>query len=206
MAETAEENQNKGGDKPNGVDIWNAVILSITMLAVIYYAYITNQILTADTRPYVGVAIGFSSVYFPFAPESKAPIQAPISYINFGKQPADAKIWQVVVFSAHQIFEGPSFDGVRPLHEFIWPPPILNTETAESLEPLDSDTAKMILTSGDKGWLYVRVEVVYNGHHTDFCTQYRVIEGTTKDSPTGETKPALTDAQLCPDPTTNSAD
>jgi hypothetical protein len=68
MAEPAAANQDKRGTKPNGVEKWNAVVLTITMLAVVYYAYLTNQILTADTRPYIGVAISANSAIFPFDP------------------------------------------------------------------------------------------------------------------------------------------
>ena len=38
MAETAEVDQSERGRKPNGVDKWNAVVLTITMIAVIIYA------------------------------------------------------------------------------------------------------------------------------------------------------------------------
>jgi hypothetical protein len=92
------------------------------------------------------------------------------------------------------------------VHKFLWPPPIDNSEIADSLEPLNPDTAAGILKNGDTGWLYVRVEVLYNGHHTDFCEEFRVIGGTSKDSPGGETKPSLVGEALCQDTTTNTAD
>ncbi len=38
MSETAEVDQNERAHKPNGVDKWNAAILTITMIAVIVYA------------------------------------------------------------------------------------------------------------------------------------------------------------------------
>ena len=38
MAKAAEVDQRERAQKPNGVDIWNAVILTITMIAVVIYA------------------------------------------------------------------------------------------------------------------------------------------------------------------------
>jgi hypothetical protein len=201
MAEPAAVNQNKSGNKPNGVDKWNAVVLTVTMLAVIYYAYITNKILTADTRPYVGIAINYSTDYFPFNLQAQQLLEVPLSYNNFGRQPAEAQIWQLVIYSPTRIFDGPSLDGAVPQRVSIWPPPIVTDKIAQSLEPLSSETVNGLLTNGDKGWLYVRAKVVYNGHYTDFCQEYRVIGSSTKD-----TKPALTDVAVCPDPATNSAD
>jgi hypothetical protein len=39
MSESAEINQNERAQKPNGADKWNATILTITMIAVVWYAY-----------------------------------------------------------------------------------------------------------------------------------------------------------------------
>jgi hypothetical protein len=45
MAEATEVDQHKGSNEPNGVDKWNAVVLTITMIAVIIYAGLTYCLL-----------------------------------------------------------------------------------------------------------------------------------------------------------------
>jgi hypothetical protein len=195
MPESAEIDKNKCENKSTGVDKWNAGVLTITMLAVCYYTYLTNGILSADTRPYVAISIGGQSDYPPFDPQPNKSLEARLSYDNFGKQPADARIWQQVVLSPTRILNGPNLNNNNPKRMFIWPPPIVNVLIAKSL-PLDSNIVNG-LSKGGSGWLYIRAEAIYqNGHHTDLCYEYRVVAGST---------PTLADQALCPDVTANSA-
>jgi hypothetical protein len=113
MAETTKIDQRERSNKPNGVDKWNAFVLTITMGAVLFYTYLTHNILTADTRPYIGIAINAPTEYFPFSPEAKKPIQAPIGFINYGKRPADAEIRKLVEYSATRIYTGPTLEGAQ---------------------------------------------------------------------------------------------
>jgi hypothetical protein len=91
MSETAEVDQDKRAQKPNGVDKWNAAILTITMIAVIVYAYeackqsglmtqsVNEQVLSNGPLVYPnGVeAIGWTA--------DKIPNKVQITFRNYGK-------------------------------------------------------------------------------------------------------------------------
>lgn len=205
MAEPTEVDQRKCSKKPNGVDYWNAIVLTITMIAIIVYACLTREILNVSTRPYIGVAILASNDYFPFSPTPKQKLTAPFTYINFGKLPADAHIRQLMALSTDRLDSGPSLDQAQEVHEFLWPPPIENPETITTAKELtEGEVAD--LNNGHDAWLYVRIEILYGSHRTDFCREYRVLAGAPKTAPSGEMKPGLSNAALCRDPQSNYAD
>jgi hypothetical protein len=204
MAEATDEHQSKCSNKPNRVDYWNAGVLTVTMIAVIVYACLTSDLLTASTRPYIGVAVYYPVDYFPFSPAPNTKLTAPFTYINFGKLPADAHIRQLIALSKDRLDSGPSLDQGQQVHEFLWPPPVQNLETITTAKEL-TDGEVSDLNNGHNAWLYVRIEIFYGSHRTDFCKEYRVIAGKPQTAPGGEMKPGLSDAALCRDPDSNYA-
>jgi len=187
------------------------------LLLIAYYAYqaavangLTRKALAVSTRPYIGVAFLDNDLYYVpvFRPSrftDMRNIQIQITYINFGKLPADALIRRVIVPSEKQLPGGPDTEGVTPIHQVLWPPPVSNPDMATLSKDLtDNQLAEM--NAGKYRWLYLRVQVEYGPYHTNFCKEWKILVGSTNSSGVNKPVPMMTQPTLCEDRASNSAD
>jgi hypothetical protein len=161
--------------------------------AAVSAAQTAKDALESATRPYVGIALNLpvaTSEIPPFNPSVGQRLTIQISYVDYGRLPTNAAIRSVVAFSTTRLNSGPDLRKVPEHRKWIWPPPFWNVEDVTTVAPL-TDAQFNAISKG--GWLYLRVEVLYDSHTTRFCKEYPVVKGK------------LARFQLCRDPTSNYA-
>jgi hypothetical protein len=192
--------------KPNGVEIWSAVVLTLTLIVVSIYTceahrqnVLTQQAIELNTRPYVGVVINGMSDVPPFTPAGGQKLSLAVAYINFGKLPAGVHIQRTLMLSTDRLESGPDLVGASDKREMVSPPPAMNIDNVKSPQPL---TAGQVadLHDGHGGWLYFRAHMTYGSRHTDVCWEWEVIPGT------GGSAPTLGEYRLCQNPAVNTGD
>jgi hypothetical protein len=163
MGEASGKNR---ANKPNAIEIWTAMVLTITMVAVVWYTWeadrqneFTKRAIETASRPYLAVSAheqGFTTA-ISSASAGGAIAVVPFYVVNHGKLPADAHIKSAVVYSKTRIPAIDGLDSVKEKHRFIF-----SETSGDALVALDREA----LTSGQLtdiqsgiGFIYVAVEV-----------------------------------------------
>ena len=208
MGEASEKNR---AEKSTGTEIWTAIVLTITMVAVVWYTWeadrqneFTKHAIETASRPYL--AVSAREQCFTTAISSAAAGGAiavvPFYVVNHGKLPADAHIKSAVAYSKTRISAIDGLDGLKEKHRFIF-----SETNGDALVALDREA----LTSGQLadiesgiGFIYLAVEVKYGGYFTRICDEFPIAPAETTSS--GARTPARLGAySLCADARSNDA-
>src|SRR5208283_1796703 len=94
-------NQINSGNRPNLIDLWTAIVLTITMVAVVWYTWEADRqnqfnqvIIETASRPYLAISAheqGFTTAITSASAGGAIPVM-PFYVVNHGKLPADAHI------------------------------------------------------------------------------------------------------------------
>ena|SRR5208337_2404543 len=102
--------------KRNWAEILTFIVLTLTLLAVICYTKINQDILNATTRPYVAalcqsdlLVLGQKNVDLSYT--EGMPLRMGVTLKNFGKLPADAKVWSLITYSTESRESAEPFTG-----------------------------------------------------------------------------------------------
>src|SRR5271166_2677781 len=105
MGEAKEKNSD---NRPNAIDIWTAIVLTVTMVAVVWYTWeadrqneLNKRIIETASRPYLAVTAheqGFTTAITSASAGGQVPA-VPFYVVNHGKLPADAYIKSAVAYS-----------------------------------------------------------------------------------------------------------
>jgi hypothetical protein len=204
-------NQNNSGNRLSVIDVWTAIVMTITMVAVIWYTWeadrqneFNKRIIETASRPYLAISAreqGFTTAITSASAGGAIPV-VPFYVVNHGKLPADAHIRSAVAYSKTRMASVDGLGGVREKHRFIF------SETAgDALVALGREA----LTSGQLadiqdgiGYIYVAVEVDYGNYYTRICEEFPI--APAENAPTGTKSAARLGAySLCADPSSNDA-
>jgi hypothetical protein len=192
-----EANLKAPGNRPNLIDIWTAIVLTITMVAVVWYTWeadrqnqFNQRIIETASRPYLAVSAheqGFTTAITSAAAGGAIPV-VPFYVVNHGKLPADAHI------------EG--LGGVREKHRFIFSETSGDALVALGREAL---TAGQLADIDDGiGYIYLAVQVNYGNYYTRICEEFPI--APAENTSQGARLPARLGAYaLCADPSSNDA-
>src|SRR5271167_4326781 len=107
-----EGNEKARGNRPNAIEVWTAIVLTITMVAVVWYTWeadrqneFNKRIIETASRPYLAVSAheqGFTTAISSAAVGGAIPV-VPFYVVNHGKLPADAHIKSAVVYNKTRI-------------------------------------------------------------------------------------------------------
>jgi len=168
-------------NKPTAIDIWTAIVMTITMVAVVWYTWeadrqneLNKRIIETASRPYLAVTAheqGFTTAITSASAGGAIPV-VPFSVVNHGKLPADAHIKSAVAYSKTRMASVDGLGGVREKHRFIF------SETGgDALVALGREA----LTSGQLadiqngiGYIYLAVEVNYGNYYTMICQEFPI--------------------------------
>jgi hypothetical protein len=194
------------------VDLWTAIVLTITMIAVVWYTWeadrqnqFNQRIIETASRPYLAITAheqGFTTAITSAAAGGAIPA-VPFYVVNHGKLPADAYIKAAVAYSRVRIPSIDGLDGGRAKHRFIF-----SETSGDALVALGREA----LTGGQLadiqdgiGFIYLAVEVNYGSYYTRICEEFPIAPAET--ALQGAKTSARLDAySLCSDPKSNDAD
>lgn len=206
-----EARENRPGSKSNFIDVCTLIVLTITMVAVVWYTWeadrqnqFNQRVIETASRPYLAVSAheqGFSTSIRSASAGGVIPV-VPFYVVNHGKLPADAHIRSSVVYSKSRIGGIDGLGGIREKHRFIF-----SETNGDALVALGRDA----LTSGQLddiqngiGFIYLAVEVDYGNYFTRICQEYPI--APSEDSGPVRSGPQLGAYSLCADPKSNDAD
>ena len=207
MGEVSEKSRD---NKTSAIDLWTAIVLTITMVAVIWYTWeadrqnqFNQRIIETASRPYLSVSAheqGFSTSINSAAAGGAIAV-VPFHVINHGKLPADAHIQSSVVYSKSRLGGIDGMGGIREKHRFIF-----SETNGDALVALGRDA----LTSGQLtdiqngiGFIYLAVEVNYGSYFTRICEEFPIAPAETAEGT--RIPPRLGAYSLCADPKSNDA-
>lgn len=207
MGEASEKNRE---NKSNAIDLWTAFVLTITMVAVVWYTWeadrqnqFNQRIIETASRPYLAVSAheqGFTTS-ITSASAGGAIAVVPFYVVNHGKLPADAHIKSAVAYSKSRIPAIDGLAGVREKHRFIF-----SETSGDALVALGRDA----LTSGQLadiesrvGFIYLAVEVTYGSYFTKICEEFPI--APAENSQGAKLSARLGAYSLCSDPKSNDA-
>ncbi len=207
MGEAREKNHH---NKSSAIEIWTAIVLTITMVAVIWYTWeadrqnqFNQRIIETASRPYLAVSAheqGFSTSITSAAAGGTIAV-VPFYVVNHGKLPADAHVRSSVVYSKNRIGGIDGMGGIREKHRFIF-----SETNGDALVALGRDA----LTSGQLadiqdgiGYIYLAVEVDYGNYFTRICEEFPI--AAAENSGATRIAPRLGAYSLCSDPKSNDA-
>lgn len=208
MGEAGEKNR---ASKSTAIDIWTAIVLTITMVAVVWYTWeadrqneFTKHAIETASRPYLAVSAheqGFTTA-ISSASAGGAIAVVPFYVVNHGKLPADAHIKSAVVYSNTRIPTIDGLDGVKEKHRFIF-----SETSGDALVALGREA----LTSGQLadiqngiGFIYLAVEVKYGNYFTKICEEFPIAPAEAA-AQGAKTSARLGAYSLCSDPKSNDA-
>ena len=175
------------------VNFASTIILGITMVAVIAYAFqacrqsnAIQESVEVATRPILEVYIIPNETvqevtkpsekgYRDFDTGEKVIKTVGLSFqlLNTGKLPTNAQIWTVVKYSSAPLKAAPSLDSVEHSVRFIWPA----TTPYENLQALGDDP----MTPGQfndirqgVGFIYFRIKIEYGSYRTGICWAFAI--------------------------------
>ena len=197
-------------NKSNLIDVCTLIVLTITMVAVVWYTWeadrqnqFNQRIIETASRPYLAVTAheqGFSTSITSASVGGTIAV-VPFHVINHGKLPADAYIQSSVVYSKSRIGGIEGLGGIREKHRFIF-----SETNGDALVALGRDA----LTSGQLadiqsgiGFIYLAVEVRYGGYFTKICEEFPI--APAENSEGTRVGPRLGAYSLCSDPKSNDA-
>jgi hypothetical protein len=203
--------QTNPGNRPNLIDIWTAIVLTITMVAVVWYTWEADRqnefnkvIIETASRPYLAISAheqGFTTAITSASAGGAVPA-IPFYVVNHGKLPADAHIRSAAAYSRTRMAGVDGLGGVREKHRFIF------SETAgDALVALGREA----LTAGQLsdiqngiGYIYLAVEVDYGNYYTRICEEFPI---APEETPLQGAKVSarLGAYSLCADPKSNDA-
>jgi len=167
----------------------------------------TQQILEADTRPYVGAFLhtdyfGTKDANLDFAPGK--PLQLGISFYDYGKLPADTRVRAIVTYSTKRRSRSEPIPNTWR-HFEIWPQQVNGNalkqgDHAEGITDITDSEAASIRQGN--GFVYVAIEIRYSKYVTLICKEYSVSEARNI---VGNTLP-LPYPKMCQDSASNYAD
>jgi hypothetical protein len=198
-------------NKPNAIDIWTAIVMTITMIAVVWYTWeadrqneLNKRVIETASRPYLAVTAheeGFTTAITSASAGGAIPV-VPFYVVNHGKLPADAHIRSAVAYSRTRMASVDGLGGVREKHRFIF-----SETSGDALVALGREA----LTSGQLadiqngiGYIYLAVEVNYGNYYTMICQEFPIAPAETG---TQSAKPSarLGAYSLCADPKSTDA-
>jgi hypothetical protein len=168
MVKTSIE-ENRRTQKPNWVDKGTLFVLTVTLVAVVFYTReahqqtgLIRQSFEVNSRPYLSIThAGFSY------PENPGDIfHWTIQVSNLGKTPANATIRAITVYSLTKV-PSPQLPA-KEHREIVWPGSTVRY-WADS-EPLTEGQISDM--KAGRGWLYVRTLVTYGDYRTATCNTY----------------------------------
>src|SRR5271166_722561 len=178
MAEASEKNH---ANKPNAIDVWTAFVLTITMVAVVWYTWeanrqneFTKRAIETASRPYLAVSAheqGFTTAITSASAGGAIPV-VPFYVVNHGKLPADAHIKSAVVYSKTRIPSIDGLDGAREKHRFIFSETSGDAQVALGREALTSGQLADIQSG--IGFIFLAVEVNYGNYFTKICEEFPI--------------------------------
>lgn len=184
--------------KPNWVDIGTFIVLSVTLLAVIFYACeahrqneLTKNIIRMNSRASIGGVWDSHKV----VPQVNQKFNIPLGLINFG-QSTVADVTTIAVYTLDKIPE-PSLASAETIRKFVWPRPIGNLFDTYSDDAV-TDAQLNDMRAG-RGWLLVKTVIVYGPYTTKMCTSLPL-----QPSQNGPLK--FGRAELCSAPKSNCVD
>jgi hypothetical protein len=136
--------------------------------------------------------------------KERMPLRMGVTLKNFGRLPADAKVWSVVTYSTTFRERAESFPE-PPDHITVWPVPIdaKSYALSQPLSAADVDSVRQGV-----GFIYFATKVQYGeevrhgGFETIVCREYKLKEATNI-TPNNVPLPL---PRLCRDPKSNNAD
>ncbi len=162
----------------NLIDIWTAIVLTITMVAVVWYTWeadrqnqFNQRIIETASRPYLAITAheqGFSTSIFS-ASAGGAIAVVPFYVVNHGKLPAHAQIKSAVAYSQTRIPNIDGIDGAREKHRFIFSETSGDALVAVGREALTPGQLADI--QDGIGYNYLAVEVDYGSYYTVICEE-----------------------------------
>jgi hypothetical protein len=208
MSEASEKNRD---NKPNAIDLWTAIVLTITMVAVVWYTWeadrqneFTKRAIETASRPYLAVSAheqGFTTS-ISSASAGGAIAVVPFYVVNHGKLPADAHIKSAVVYSKTRIPAIDGLDRVKEKHRFIF-----SETSGDALVALGREA----LTGGQLadiqsgiGFIYLAVEVRYGNYYTRICEEFPIAPAENV-AQGAKASARLGAYSLCSDPQSNDA-
>ena len=206
-----EANEKIRENRPTAIDVWTAIVLTITMVAVVWYTWeadrqneFTKRAIETASRPYLAVSAheqGFTTAITSSSAGGAIPV-VPFYVVNHGKLPADAHIRSAVVYSKTRIPSIDGLDGAREKHRFIF-----SETSGDALVALGREA----LTSGQLsdiqdgiGFIYLAVEVNYGNYYTRICEEFPIAPAETAAQGT-KASARLGAYSLCSDPKSNDA-
>jgi hypothetical protein len=196
---------------PNLIDIWTAIVLTITMVAVVWYTWeadrqneFNKRIIETASRPYLAVSAheqGFTTAITSASAGGMVPA-IPFYVVNHGKLPADAHIRSAVAYSKTRMASVDGLGGVREKHRFIFSETSGDALVALGREAL---TAGQLADIQDGiGYIYLAVEVDYGNYYTMICEEFPIAPA---EMPAQGVKVSarLGAYSLCADPKSNDA-
>jgi hypothetical protein len=206
-----EANEKIRENRPTAIDIWTAIVLTVTMVAVVWYTWeanrqneFTKRAIETASRPYLAVSAheqGFTTAITSSSAGGAIPV-VPFYVVNHGKLPADAHIRSAVVYSKTRIPSIDGLDGAREKHRFIF-----SETSGDALVALGREA----LTSGQLsdiqdgiGFIYLAVEVNYGNYYTRICEEFPIAPAETAAQGT-QASARLGAYSLCSDPKSNDA-
>lgn len=173
----ADDDKNGAKHKPNWVDIWTFIVLTVTLVVGLFYAgfafqqnELTRVSLDIASRPLLSA--GFE-MPIP-APQAGKIWTTHIRIENLGKSPTKAHIRTNIVYSLTKIDSPPL--STKERIQLVWPGKGVG-ELSESDDPI-TDGQINDMKAG-RGWLYQRALITYDHYFTAICT-----ESTIKANPT----------------------
>jgi hypothetical protein len=206
-----EANEKAPGNRPNLIDIWTAIVLTITMVAVVWYTWeadrqnqFNQRIIETASRPYLAVSAheqDFTTAITSAAAGGAIPV-VPFYVVNHGKLPADAHIQSAVAYSKTRMASVEGLGGVREKHRFIFSETSGDALVALGREAL---TAGQLADIDDGiGYIYLAVQVNYGNYYTRICEEFPI--APAENTSQGARLPARLGAYaLCADPSSNDA-
>jgi len=206
-----EGNEKARGNRPNAIEIWTAIVMTITMVAVVWYTWeadrqneFNKRIIETASRPYLAISAreqGFTTSITSAAAGGAIPV-IPFYVVNHGKLPADAHIRSAVAYSKTRMASVDALGGVREKHRFIF-----SETNGDALVALGRDalTAGQLADIEDGiGYIYLAVEVDYGKYYTRICEEFPI--APAENTPQGAKSAARLGAySLCADPASNDA-
>jgi hypothetical protein len=197
--------------KSSAIEIWTAVVLTITMVAVIWYTWeadrqneFNQRIIETASRPYLAITAheqGFSTSIFS-ASAGGAIAVVPFYVVNHGKLPAHAQIKSAVAYSQTRIPNIDGIDGAREKHRFIFSETSGDALVAVGREALTPGQLADI--QNGIGFIYLAVDLKYGNYYTRICEEFPI--AAAQDGAQGAKLPARLGAySLCADPRSNDA-
>ena len=176
----------KQTNPPNLIDIWTAIVLTITMVAVVWYTWeadrqneFNKRIIETASRPYLAVSAheqGFTTAITSASAGGAIPV-VPFYVVNHGKLPADAHISSAVAYSRTRMASVDGLGGVREKHRFIFSETSGDALVALGREAL---TAGQLADIQDGiGYIYLAVEVDYGNYYTTICEEFPIAPAET---------------------------